>query len=136
MKIFFLLFINVVCSQITIDFRTSLPACKSFFHIIYVESSGVLLERTLLGANMHYDEPVYSQALLYDGSIDPVINIEVQFYSKKNTSYYIFSRYVNLNRLNSSLEHRYLKRAPEPVCFIDRILHYLASDVRWLLPRI
>jgi hypothetical protein len=85
---------------------------------------------------MHYDEPVYSQALLYDGSIDSVINIEAQFYSKKNTSYYIFSRYVKQHRLNSTIERRYLKRASEHVCFIDRILHYLTSDGRWILLRI
>ena len=99
--------------------------------IKYIASSGVALERTLLGANLHYDEPVYSQALLYDGSIDPVINIEAQFYSKKNTSYYIFSRYVKLHPSQLNIEHRYLKRILELICVVDGILHYSNSNGWW-----
>jgi hypothetical protein len=87
---------------------------------------------------LHYDEPVYSQALLYDGSIDPVINIEAQFYSKKNTSYYIFSRYVKQQRLIvfEHIEHRYLKRALELVCLIDGILHHSNPNGGWVKPRV
>ena len=104
--------------------------------IKYIASSGVALERTLLGANLHYDEPVYSQALLYDGSIDPVINIEAQFYSKKNTSYYIFSRYVKLHPSQLNIEHRYLKRTLELVRLIYWILCYSNSNGWWGQPRV